>query len=305
MVWFSMVAAAPRRVRARVVLGWVVAALVADSVDGGASAVIGCKEQNFCSGHGTCTASTTTGKSCACYDSWGSASDPVQPSPDCSLRTCPTGTAHAALPTSNTRGHNHTECSSAGVCDRRTGACKCLHGRGGRACEVQRCPNDCSGHGSCLSMKQLAMNDEALPLTNRTTVKYQFAKSEEAWDTNAGHACVCDSSWSVGLESGEYQEPEWFGADCSQRQCPSGDDPMTSANELSCKNATATGGRGEGEEGNLCIVPCSNRGICNHTDGACACFPGFKGLACGTADAHVGRVEVEKLFLVPETEWTG
>lgn len=27
------------------------------------------------------------------------------------------------------------------------------------------CPNDCSGHGQCLSMRELASRDNALPLT--------------------------------------------------------------------------------------------------------------------------------------------
>jgi hypothetical protein len=38
---------------------------------------------------------------------------------------------------------------------------------------------------------------------------------------------MCDSSWAVGLGSGERQASEWFGHDCSKRRCPSNDDPMT------------------------------------------------------------------------------
>jgi hypothetical protein len=29
---------------------------------------------------------------------------------------------------------------------------------------------------------------------------------------------LCDSSWPVGLGSGQTQEPEWFGPDCSLRK---------------------------------------------------------------------------------------
>jgi hypothetical protein len=29
------------------------------------------------------------------------------------------------------------------------------------------------------------------------------------------YGCVCDSSWEVGLGSGQRQSPEWFAADCS------------------------------------------------------------------------------------------
>ena len=39
--------------------------------------------------------------------------------------------------------------------------------------------------------------------------------------------CVCDSSWVVGLGSGERQEPEWFGADCSLRTLLSNTSTLT------------------------------------------------------------------------------
>ena len=38
------------------------------------------------------------------------------------------------------------------------------------------------------------------------------------WDEDKIFGCVCESSWSVGLGSGETQEPEWFGPDCSLRK---------------------------------------------------------------------------------------
>ena len=50
------------------------------------------------------------------------------------------------------------------------------------------------------------------------------------------HGCICDSSWTVGLNSGEKQVGEWFGPDCSLRRCPSGDDPMTDEDETDCEN---------------------------------------------------------------------
>lgn len=37
-----------------------------------------------------------------------------------------------------------------------------------------------------------------------------------AWDDEAMYACVCDSSWEVGLGAGQRQQAEFFGADCSQ-----------------------------------------------------------------------------------------
>ena len=56
-------------------------------------------------------------------------------------------------------------------------------------------------------------------------------------------ACLCDSSWSVGLGSGETQEGEYFGADCRLRHCPSGDDPKTSSsmNPIGTYTASWTG----------------------------------------------------------------
>jgi hypothetical protein len=38
------------------------------------------------------------------------------------------------------------------------------------------------------------------------------------WDESKLFGCVCDSSWTVGLESGETQQAEWFGPDCSLRK---------------------------------------------------------------------------------------
>lgn len=36
------------------------------------------------------------------------------------------------------------------------------------------------------------------------------------------YACLCDSSWEVGLDAGQRQQAEYFGADCSQRKSLSG-----------------------------------------------------------------------------------
>ena len=74
------------------------------------------------------------------------------------------------------------------------------------------CPNDCSGHGQCLNVKRMATMTNALPLSNATT--YAGYESTHTWDEDMVYGCVCDSSWTVGLGSGEVQEPEWFGNDC-------------------------------------------------------------------------------------------
>lgn len=125
-----------------------------------------CSGLNFCNGHGTCLNASST---CACYDGWGSSSDVTfYRTPDCSLRTCPADRAWADIPTSTTTAHQVMECSNRGVCDRTAGICSCFDGFVGDACQRSKCPNDCSGHGVCLSMKQLARMSSALPLAPNT-----------------------------------------------------------------------------------------------------------------------------------------
>ena len=153
----------------------------------------------------------------------------------------------------------------------------------GEACNRRKCPNDCSGHGRCFSMTEMVKYHEALPLNDNMTIPLG-AQSKEveygtltgqkkwAWDGDMMTACICDSSWAVGLYAGETQQPEWFGPDCSLRRCPSGDDPTTKyANETDGGGVLAEGGRGVGKPGNALHVDCSNLGICNHNTGkACA-----------------------------------
>lgn len=85
---------------------------------------------------------------------------------------------------------------------------------------------------------------------------------------------------SRARRSGETQEAEFFGPDCSLRHCPSGDDPLTAADETDCSNKTAAGGRGVGRPGNKCHVDCSNRGTCQYNSGLCKCYKGHAGAAC-------------------------
>ena len=71
--------------------------------------------------------------------------------------------------------------------------------------------------------------------------------------------------------------------------CPSGDDPMTRHDETDCTNVTATGGRGIGQQGNLCHVDCANRGMCDYLSGVCTCFAGFYGADCTLYSALATR----------------
>ena len=116
---------------------------------------------------------------------------------------------------------------------------------------------------------------------NGSKISYEGSVSTTTWDESLGVACLCDSSWEVGLGYGQRQSPEFFGADCSLRHCPSADDPVTSSvNETDCSNKTAAGGRGVGVKGNVCHVDCANRGSCDYGNGLCKCYKGHAGVAC-------------------------
>ena len=76
-------------------------------------------------------------------------------------------------------------------------------------------------------------------------------------------------AWPVGLNTGERQESEWFGSDCSLRHCPSADNPRTLIDETDCSQkvnvdnqtfASLNNNRALGTKGNLCQVDCANQG---------------------------------------------
>ncbi len=269
---------------------------------------------NHCSGHGNCV-SRGTGPVCECDMGWGSEYDiTAYRSPSCDTRVCPAGDAWASAGVKRgidaygegiVTSHELRECSNVGLCNRVTGECDCPPGYFGPACERKGCPNDCSGHGQCLSMEKLANKQGGFPLSRRN-VNDSYALFlglgqhsngsyiVKAWDAHKIFGCLCDSSWEVGLGAGQSQESEWFGPDCSLKHCPSGDDPLTrNITETDCWNITADGGevgefRTNGSAGNLCHVDCANRGICDYSSGQCHCFAGFYGHDCTIQSALAG-----------------
>lgn len=242
-----------------------------------------CEAHNHCNGHGTCITSTQT---CACFEGWGADADTTDfRSQDCSTRVCPKGRAWGDVPTAHNMAHAMAECSARGRCNRKTGTCECFRGFEGNACNRRPCPNGCSGHGRCLSVREMAYTTDAQPSSPPTT--YGGDGDTTEWDMDMIFGCVCDSNWPVGLGAGEVQEPEWFGADCSLRHCPSGDDPYTAADETDCAGRRppalpSAASAVAGAAGNKCHVDCANRGVCDYRTGTCACFRGTYGYNCAT-----------------------
>lgn len=212
---------------------------------------------NACSGHGTCG----TKDKCTCYPNWQAA--------DCSERTCPFGLSFVDTPQGdlnhdgtvnmvnhgvsviwNTKktweqfpgsyntpyiaaeqeAHFYSECSNKGLCDRESGECQCFDGYEGSSCQRTVCPNGCSGHGVCRTVAEIAtgkLNEHVLSRVADQEVKTGVATSftYNLWDHDKNQGCVCD--------------PGYTAPDCSRRECPRGDDPITHQNK-NCAGAACT-----------------------------------------------------------------
>jgi len=189
---------------------------------------------NACSAHGKCGAYDQ----CICYRNWMAN--------DCSERICQFGLAHVDTPKGDldsssgklsgpetassvvvndamypkgtteqypnmvdsddvvmhNSAHEYRECSNKGICDRASGDCKCFDGYHGSACQRAHCPVTgglvCSGHGTCETIKEIAANDNN--------------NIYNLWDEYSTMGCNCDKGYS--------------GADCSERVCKFGVDPL-------------------------------------------------------------------------------
>ena len=173
---------------------------------------------------------------------------------DCSEMTCAHGQSWDAAPTVSDSHNVFAECSDRGICNRKTGECNCFAGYDGKGCRRTTCPNDCSNHGVCRTVHELTklMSENTLWDTfsgfDYTNIKY-----DTAWDKDRIRGCDCDSGYR--------------GPDCSEKEAPSGLDPL--------------GGPGS-ESGR----ECSGRGA-NDGTGECECHHGFFGTNCGYQQANV------------------
>ena len=104
---------------------------------------------NLCSGHGECS---TPDIKCKCFEGWMGG--------DCSLRKCRDGFAWSDEASATDTAHALMECSGRGICDHATGMCTCMPGFEGRECKRMSCMADCNGHGTCIDMRNYAMQSD-------------------------------------------------------------------------------------------------------------------------------------------------
>jgi len=120
--------------------------------------------------------------------------------------------------------HVYRECGGRGLCDRSTGECKCFAGFTGEGCRRTTCPNDCSGHGMCVTDNTAFFRDgtdantadwgTVVPSAEQVAGADSFGVN---WQRERFQQCVCDRGYE--------------GYDCSLRRCPRGDDPETSCDD--------------------------------------------------------------------------
>eukprot|EP00939_MAST-03C_sp_MAST-3C-sp1_P000522 g522.t1 len=183
-------------------------------------------ETDYCSGHGTCDATTTY--TCACYEGWTGH--------NCEQKTCPSGTAWFSVPSQSDVAHVQMECSNRGVCNKDEGTCECDDNFSGKACERLSCPvglNNavCSGYGVCATMAEIAsarrVNGELTPVAYGSV-----ANAEATWDAHKLQGCICNTRTNTYAFPVRGSVPVWSGYDCSQRGCPTG--PRPSAHPNTC-----------------------------------------------------------------------
>jgi hypothetical protein len=120
--------------------------------------------------------------------------------------------------------HAYRECGGRGLCDRSTGECKCFGGFTGEGCRRTTCPNDCSGHGICLTDNTAYFRDGTDANDNMWGVVIPGSEKVAGADTFG-------VNWQRGKFSQCSCDRGYEGFDCALRRCPHGDDPETSCDD--------------------------------------------------------------------------
>jgi hypothetical protein len=159
---------------------------------------------NNCSGHGNCM----TDDVCECHANWGIGL--THDSGDCSDRICPFELAWVDTPDNKGQFHKYAECAGRGICNRATGECACFDGYEGKGCQRTACPNDCSGHGTCEYMEDMAYGATWNDYNTQGFEEDAKVFAYSQWDNRKTRGCVCDATYGD--------------VDCSKRMCPYGTD---------------------------------------------------------------------------------
>jgi hypothetical protein len=172
---------------------------------------------NKCSGHGKCAVNDI----CECMQNWIGG--------DCSQRQCSYTRAWHDTATYDDDAHYYAECGNRGVCDREKGLCECDAGYTGSGCRRMACPDDCSGHGTCEFIEEIAKNAFDKRLGGNENRKYSGL-----WDEEKIMGCKCD--------------PGFEGHNCARRVCPKGNDPLTTGQVEMAQIVKISGGTPSGTD---------------------------------------------------------
>lgn len=150
---------------------------------------------NACSGHGDCVNEDR----CECWANWQGA--------DCSARTCPFAIAWVDTPHSTDEAHTYAECANKGLCDRKSGLCKCFDGYEGSGCARSTCPGGCNGHGTCEYLHELASDPSIRVNGHYGASSRGNAQGSLHSDGTGSQRCSEDQAWldsSGGFHAGSY-----------------------------------------------------------------------------------------------------
>merc|ERR1712072_473864 len=127
---------------------------------------------------------------------------------------------------SNFDHRNGAECSDGGQCDTSTGECVCYPGFEGSACQRTSCPNDCSGHGTCRSNQDFAVDFSEAVYKAQTAVDEDIVGKEAKTSYYDYFLVTYDKAWDAGMQYGCLCDVGFRGVDCSSAECPTSYDAM-------------------------------------------------------------------------------